>query len=506
MTTAAAKDPRISTGIPGLDQVLGGGIPPNHAYLIEGVPGTGKTTMALQFLLEGARAGEKGLYVTLSETKVEITQVAASHGWSLDNIELYELEAIQENLQPDEQYTFFHPSEVELAETTKRICQRVEAIRPSRVVFDSLSEMRLLARDPLRYRRQILILKQFFSGKDCTVWMLDDQTAHDTDSQLRSISHGVILLENQVTNHGSSPRRLRVVKMRAVSFQEGYHDFTIERGGLVVHPRLIAALERGKIAPASSKTKTAQSGVQAFDALTGGGLFYGSSTLILGPAGSGKSSIASQFLWTAAERGERVAAYLFEEGRESYLRRSAGMGLDLEKHVSSGRINLHQIDPAVLTPGEFAARVRDEVKNCCATILVIDSLNGYLNAMPSENYLMIQMHELLTYLNDHGVLTLLILAQHGFLGSMQAPMDVSYLADTVVALRYFEAGGRVRKAISVLKKRAGAHENTIREYMITKEGIRIGDPLEEFRGVLTGVPAFMGKETALLQAEERKKS
>jgi circadian clock protein KaiC len=497
----------VGTGVPGLDYILHGGLPANHLYLIEGDPGTGKTTLALQFLLEGFRAGEKGLYVTLSETKAELLTVAASHGWSLDGIGVFELASLEQRLQAAEQYTVFHPSEVELSETTKRICEEVESLQPTRVVFDSLSEVRLLARDPLRYRRQVLALKQFFAGRRCTVLLLDDRTSDETDLQLQSIAHGVIRLERMAVEYGGARRRLSVTKMRGLQFREGFHDFNIQPGGLAVYPRLIAAENK---APQNSQPEAqreeAKSGIAQLDALVGGGIHYGTSTLVLGPAGSGKSTLLTQYAVALAASGERVACYLFEETRENFLERSAGLGLDLRAQVENGRVRLEQIDPAEMSPGEFSHRVRTAVEgetgDGAARVVVIDSLNGYLNAMPSESFLLIQMHELLTYLNERGVLTLMILAQHGLVGAaMQTPVDVTYLADTVIVLRYFEAFGEVKLAVAVIKKRTGGHERSIRELHISAGGLRIGGPLKDFEGVLTGVPTFTGKRETLIQRD-----
>jgi circadian clock protein KaiC len=497
----------VSTGVPGLDRILCGGLPANHLYLIEGDPGTGKTTLALQFLLEGFRVGERGLYVTLSETKSELLSVAASHGWSLDGIGLFELASLEQRLQAAEQYTVFHPSDVELSETTKRICEEVERIQPARVVFDSLSEVRLLARDPLRYRRQVLALKQFFAGRRCTVLLLDDRTSKETDLQLQSIAHGVIRMERMAVEYGGTRRRLTAAKMRGLQFREGFHDFSIQPGGLVVYPRMVAAENK---APQNSKAgaqrEEAKSGIAELDALLGGGVHYGTSTLVLGPAGSGKSTLLTQYAVALATRGERVACYLFEETRENFLERSSGLGLDLRAQVENGRVRLEQIDPAEISPGEFSHRVRTAVEgemgNNAARVVVIDSLNGYLNAMPSESFLLIQMHELLTYLNERGVLTLMILAQHGLVGSaMQTPVDVTYLADTVLVLRYFEAFGEVKLAIAVIKKRTGGHERSIREFHISPDGLQIGRPLKDFEGVLTGVPTFTGKRETLIQQD-----
>jgi len=494
----------VPTGIPGLDYVLSGGFPANHLYLVEGDPGTGKTTLALQYLLNGRANGEKGLYVTLSETKAELVTVAASHGWSLDGIGLFELESLEQRLQAEQQYTVFHPSEVELGETTRLICDQVEKLQPTRVVFDSLSEMRLLARDPLRYRRQVLALKQFFAGRKCTVILLDDRTSVETDLQLQSISHGVLVLERVGVEYGGARRRLIVSKMRGLQFREGLHDFNIERGGLVVYPRLVAAEHKhdnhnnGYV-----PREVAKSGIAGLDSLLGGGLHFGTSTLALGPAGSGKSTLVTQFARAMAQAGERVACYVFEETRDNFLDRAAGLGMDLRETIDKGIVMVEQIDPAEISPGEFAQKVRTAVEGGPdgkkARIIIIDSLNGYLNSMPTEGFLVIQMHELLMYLNERGVLTLMVLAQHGLVGSaMQSPVDVTYLADTVIVLRYFEAFGEVRQAIAVVKKRTGAHERSIREFKLSAEGIEVGEPLKNFEGVLTGVPSFTGRRETLI--------
>jgi circadian clock protein KaiC len=476
----------LATGNAGLDSVLEGGFPANRLYLVEGDPGTGKTTLALKFLLEGAARGEPVLYVTLSETKEEISDVAASHGWSLDGVTLYELIPPEESLKTETQYTIFHPSEVEFGETTSAVLDEVARIQPRRVVFDSLSEMRLLARDPLRYRRQILALKQYFAGRQCTVLLLDDRTATDSDLQVRSIAHGVLELEHLALDYGAERRRLRIVKLRGSTYRGGFHDFRIERGGVVVYPRLVASEHAREF-----KREMITSGVAQLDTLLGGGLDRGTSTLVLGPAGSGKSSIAAQFAAAAGERGEHAASFIFDEGANTYLSRAAGLGREMRKQVEAGQMTLQQIDPAELSPGEFAHRVRHAVDDDDARVVVIDSLNGYLQAMPDERFLTVQMHELLTYLNQQGVVTILVMAQHGFMGAnMGAPVDVSYLADTVLMLRFFEAAGEVRRAVSVVKKRTGFHENTIREMRMSPGGISVGDPLKEFQGVLTGVPNY----------------
>jgi circadian clock protein KaiC len=471
-----------------LDDILGGGFAPNRLYLVEGDPGAGKTTLALQFLLEGARAGERGLYVTLSETKEELDEVARSHGWSLDPLTVCELIPSEESLLPDAQTRMFHPSEVELSETTRAVLAEVERIKPTRVVFDSLSEMRLLAQNPLRYRRQILGLKQFFAGRQCTVLLLDDRTSEVNDLHLQSLAHGVVTLEQLAPEYGAERRRLRVVKMRGKLFRGGFHDFTIIRGGLEVYPRLVAAEHRRPFEPGQLK-----SGVAALDALLGGGLDRGTSALLMGPTGSGKSSIATQYAVAAAEAGERAVVFTFDESLTTLYARSAGLGMDLRGHVEAGRVRVHQVDPAEMSPGEFAHRVRQSVEEDGARVVVIDSLNGYLNAMPEERFLTIQLHELLTYLGQQGVVTFLVVAQHGLMGvNMRAPVDASYLADSVILLRYFEARGKIRRAVSVVKKRSGAHEDTLREMRLGPDGIWVGEPLADFHGVLTGLPELLG--------------
>jgi circadian clock protein KaiC len=495
MTTAqdntAPPDGRAATGITGLDEILRGGLPADRIYLVDGDPGTGKTTLAMQFLLEGHRCGEAGLYVTLSETEAELRAIAQSHGFDMSPIHVHALIAPETAALPENQYTVFHPSEVELGETTKAIMAAVDDLGPQRVVFDSLSEMRLLARDALRYRRQILALKQLFVGRGATVLLLDDCTAGDDDLQLHSLANGVIHLDQMAPDYGTSRRRLRVVKLRGVAFSEGYHDMTIERGGLRVYPR--PALDER--APAAREVFA--SGVAELDTLFGGGLDRASTVLLLGPAGVGKSALATHYALAAAERGERAAVYLFDEAVDTYRWRAAGLGCDVEKHLSSGLLTLSSIDPATISPGEFAHRVQAAVDHG-ARIVVIDSLNGYMNAMQQERHLLLQMHDLFRFLRHRGVLTIAILAQQGLIGSMQSPVDLSYLADTVVLMRYFEADGSVRQAISVMKKRAGAHERTIREFRLDPRGLRLGEPLVGFRGVLTGVPAYTGGAAPLL--------
>lgn len=480
--------PDAETGIEGLDAILDGGFTPNRLYLVEGVPGAGKTTLALQFLLEGLRSGEAVLYVTLSESAEELHSVAASHGRSLDGITIREL-LPTESLDPEQQYTMFHPSEVELGETIQTIMSDVERVKPTRVVFDSLSELRLLAGSALRYRRQLLALKQFFVGRRCTVLLLDDTTTQDHDMQVQSIAHGVLSLEQLNPEYGAERRRLRVVKFRGKHFRGGYHDYVIARGGLQVFPRLVAAANRQ--IPSHEMLPT---GVTELDALLGGGLGRGSSTLLMGGAGTGKSTLAARFVASAADRGQHAAMFIFDESLGTLFTRCAGLGIALERHWKEGRVTIRQVDPAELSPGEFAEAVRRAAEDDECAVIAIDSLNGYLNAMPDERYLTIQLHELLTYLGQRGVATLLVSAHQGLIGTqMTSPVDASYLADSIILLRYFEAEGEVRQAISVMKKRAGQHERTIREFRLAGGKIEVGQPLREFRGVLTGVPIYGSK-------------
>ncbi|MDB4929257.1 MAG: putative circadian clock protein KaiC [Myxococcaceae bacterium] len=487
---------RASTGIEGLDDILGGGLPRDRVYLVQGSPGVGKTTLALQFLIEGARLGEVALYITLSETEPELRSAAASHGWDLAGISLFELDASTAGGDDaDEPYTVFHPAEVELSEVMKTLLAHVDAVKPARVVFDSLSDIRMLAQDALNYRRQVIALKQYFAGRACTVIMLDDLTGESADGQLQSLAHGVISLEQAAPNYGTDRRRVRVGKLRGSGFRGGYHDFVVSPGGLRVFPRLVAAEHRRAFS-----AEPISSGIAAIDTLLGGGLDRGTSTLILGPTGAGKSALATQYVAAAAARGERGALFTFDENLGTLLYRAQALGLDLATHVDNGTVQLQQVDPAELSPGEFVHRVREAVEQHGARIVVIDSLNGYLQSMPSEEFLVIQLHELLTYLSQRGVVTVLIATQHGLLGSgMSTPVDASYVADAVILLRYFEAGGRVRNALAVMKKRSGRHERTIREFTLGPTGFDVGAPMDHFHGVLTGVPTYTGESDPLIR-------
>jgi circadian clock protein KaiC len=495
MTQPLSNPERAGTGVAGLDDILGGGFPRRRLYLIAGDPGAGKTTLALQFLLEGARNGEPGLYVALSETEEELRDVASSHGWSLDGITICDLAASEESLKAESQYTLFHPAEVELSETTRAVLDIVERVQPRRVAFDSLSEMRLLARDPLRYRRQILALKAYFTARPSTVLLLDYESAGMGDRQVESLAHGVLKLEQLAPEYGGQRRRLRVQKIRGIRFRDGYHDFSIVTGGLVVYPRLVAAEHQEPF-----RRETVSSGIAELDALLGGGLDRGTSTLFMGPAGVGKSTVAAQYAIAALNRGEKAAFYVFDEVPDTLAVRGEGLGMGIREHLRSGRLRVQQVNTAELSPGEFAQQVRRAVEHDGIGFVILDSLNGYQNAMPEEHFLSAHMHELLAYLNQRGVVTLLVMAQHGVLGQdISSPIDISYLADTVVLLRYFEHAGQVRKAISVVKKRTGNHEKSIRELDMGSAGIHVGEPLHEFQGVLTGNIRYLGGASVLAE-------
>ncbi|WKL56714.1 gas vesicle protein GvpD [Asticcacaulis sp. ZE23SCel15] len=498
MLEKPAKPSTVQTGIAEFDNILGGGLTPFRSYLLQGSPGSGKTTLSLQFLLEGAKQNEAVLYITLSESAAELRAVAASHGFSLDGVNIVELIPEEGHLEPENQITMYQPSEIELNVTIKRIVEAVETLSPKRVIIDSLSEIKLLAQSTLRFRRQVLALKQFFAGRSCTVFLLDDKTSsRDEDLQLESIAHGVISLEQLSPEYGAERRRLRVIKLRGQKYRGGFHDFSIVQGGLKVFPRIVAQEHAG-----SHETKTVRSGVPEMDALLGGGIQSGSSVLLLGPAGVGKSSLAIQYAVEAAKRGEASVLFTFDERRETMLARAEGLNMPLREFIDTGLIEVRAIDPAELSPGEFAHMVRLAVDGKTGNpvrIVLIDSLNGYLNAMPEERFLTAQLHELLTYLGHRDVVTFLVVAQHGLLShAMTTTIDTSYLADTVILFRYFEAAGEVKQLLSVLKKRNGQHERTIREFSLGANGVQIGEPLTKFHGVLTGTPIFQGTNSELI--------
>jgi circadian clock protein KaiC len=485
MSTSRTDD---TTGIAGLDDVLGGGLTRGRLFLLEGSPGAGKTTIAAQFLMAGARAGNRCLYVTLAETEDELRATAISHGWSLDGVEIFELIPPESLLDDEQQQSLLYSSDLELGETTRRIFEAFERLKPDLVVLDSLSEIRLLAQSSLRYRRQILALKHFFSRQNATVLMLDDLTTDVNDKTVHSIAHGVIRLEELAPDYGPERRRLRVIKYRGRRFRGGFHDFVIDTGGVNVFPRLVSAEHKTEFSRDLLSTDSAE-----FNELLGGGVDRGSSVLVLGPAGAGKSLVVMTFLQTAIERGEKAAMFVFDEEIGLLTKRAAGVGIDLDAMIASDRLVIEQVDAAELTPGELSARVRRCVEVHGARSVAIDILNGYQAAMPGEQALILHMHELLQYLNRRGATTFLTVAQHGLVGDMKSPVDLTYLADTVVLLRYFEAAGRMRRAISVIKKRTGPHEDTIREYVIDQRGVTLGAPLTGFQGVLRGVPEIVGE-------------
>ena len=485
---------RLSTGIAGLDDILRGGLAKGFLYLIEGNPGAGKTTLALQFLIEGARRGEKGLYISLAESEAELRHVAESHGMSLDNVEICKISPPEIAGETGQQYTVFQPAEVELADVLETILAKVRDLAPSRIIIDSMSELRMLARDSLRYRRQVLSLKQFFEGRDCTTLLLDERFRDNPESQVQTIAHGVISLEVLQRSYGVTRRRLEVLKVRASSFREGYHDYIIVKGGVRVFPRLVSGEHRGiPVVP-----EDLPSGVKELDELFNGGVQRGTSTLVAGPTGCGKSTLCSQFVLSAAKRGEKAAVFTFDETRQSFMVRSRGLGMDLDRYLDNGMIHLEQVDPAELSPGEFVHRIRAGVEEKEWRVVVIDSLNGLMNSMSEEQGLTVQLHELLSYLNQLGVASFMVLAQYGLLGSaMTSPTDVSYLADNVLLLRYFEAAGEVRQALSVMKRRSGPHERSIRELQMRSGKLTIGEPLRNFMGVLTGTPEYKGEQQLL---------
>lgn len=494
MSTVLKSLRKLETGIDGLNQILNGGLPENRLYLMQGEPGTGKTTIAFQFLLDGVKNGETCLYISFSESREELESVAESHHWDISKINLLELGSIEEQLKPESQNTVFHPSEVEMNQTMEVLYSEIEKIKPSRIVFDSVSEMRMLAESSLRYRRQMLALKQFFARQFCTVLLLDDLTASPKDLQVQSIVHGVFHLQKSHPEFGAERRRFNVVKLRGMIYLGGYHDYTIQVGGVRVYPSMVSANYDNVVTH-----NKFSSGLQEMDQLLGGGLDAGTSTLFLGPAGTGKSTLAMQYAYAAAERGEKAVLFCFEESLATLLMRTKSVGMDVQKHLDSGLITIYKIDPAQLSPGEFTQLIITAVKDG-TKIVLIDSLNGYMHAMPQEQFLTLQLHELLSYLGSQGIATLMVLAQQGMMGHMMnTPIDLTYLADTVIITRYFESNGSVKKAVSVIKQRSGNHESTIRELSFSKKGVNVGKALTDFRGVLTGVPEFTGTGKGLVK-------
>ena len=495
---AEPSESRASTGVQGLDEILGGGLGANRLYLLEGTPGTGKTTFALRFLLAGEARGERGLYITLSETAEELHAVVASHGWSLGGIEVFEL-LDEAGRDPDAEQSILYPSEVELGETLHKIMSRIEQSAPTRVVFDSLSEMRLLAQDPLRYRRQVLALKQFFAHRPCTVLLLDDRTSESGDLQLHSICHGVISLEQTVQEYGTESRRLRVVKMRGHKFQGGKHDFVLDTGRVAVFPRLVASRHRAEVAHEDVST-----GNPALDRMLGGGLVRGTSTLLLGPSGVGKTTTAICCMHAALARGERATYFLFDEGLSTLVLRSRLLGMDLQPYLDSGQCLVRQVDPAELSTGEFSSFVIEAVEGSGSSFVALDSLNAYLQAMPGQSFLLLHMHELLTYLNHRAVTTLLIVGEHGAVQNLRSEIDISYLSDATIAFRFFEADGGVRSAVTALKSRVNQNERTIREFRLsTGVGLQVGEPLADFEGVMSGMPTYAGRTKLLTDADPK---
>ena len=486
--SALSEPSRIRTGVPSFDDILVGGLPKGEIYLVEGDPGTGKTTLGMQFVLEGKRQGERCLYVTLAESKSELEFGAQSHGWSLEGVPIAEFVPEEASLNGEDQYTIFHPSEVELATTVKKLIAEIERINPERLVIDSLTEFRLLAQDAIRYRRQLLALKTYLAGRHTTVLLLDDRTSSSTDLQVHSVVHGVFRLENLLRSYGVNRRRIEIVKIRGMAYRQGYHDYNVGREGVVIHPRLVAA-EHGSDLP--EQQQLLSSGLAGLDSMFGGGIERGSSTLILGPTGVGKSLMAMQYAFAAATRGERAVLYSFDEAVRTAKARARGLGMKIDPEIKKQHLCLEQIDPAELSPGEFVYRIKREVEEENTRVIVIDSLNGLRHSMSEERDLSLQLHELVVFLAHKNVATFIVLTQHGLVGNVYEDIEISYLADTVLLMRFFEAGASLRRAISALKKRSGAHELTIRELRIGPDGLHIGEPLTGFKGVLSGTPDFM---------------
>lgn len=485
--SSARRIEYVSTGVAGLDHILGGGFLREGFYLLQGDPGSGKTTLALQFLMENGRNGDRGLYITLTETRRDLEQACRSHGWSLDAIEVSDLTRSEFNVSGESHYVVFHPSEVELAETTRQILAEVERVKPRHVVFDGLSELRLMAADPLRYRRQLLALKHYFEEHRTTVLLLDERSNPMGRIQPESLVGGSIVMERYLPGYGGARRRLNVSKVRGADFRDGYHDYEIAREGVVVYPRLVAGEHHERFDP-----WVLPSGIANLDLMLAGGLQGGTTTLLLGPAGTGKSTVAMQYVTTALERGQRATVFTFDEVIETLFSRVEKLCSDgIRRHLETGQLHARHVDPAELSPGGFAHQVSRAVAGG-AKVVVIDSLNGYLSAMPEERFLTTHLHELFSYLNQKGVATIVVVAQHGLITTNEGEFDVSYLADTVLLLRYFEAQAEIRQTIGVFKKRTGAHERTLRELSILDDGVQVGEPLRDFRGIMTGVPHYDG--------------
>jgi circadian clock protein KaiC len=485
--TSRTVPSRLDTGISGLNDILVGGLPAGQMYLLEGDPGTGKTTLGMQFIIAGVRNGAKALYITLSESKMELESSARSHGWNTGDLPIAEFVPAEAGLHPGQEYTVFHPSEVELAATIQKLTQLIEEMKPERLVIDSLSELRLLAADTMRYRRQLLALKHFFAGRDTTVLLLDDRTAEGSDMQLQSIAHGVIRLEKLQRSYGVTRRQIEIIKLRGSSYREGFHDYVIQHGGLYIYPRLVANEHELSFAGARIG-----SNLPELDRMFGGGIQRGSSTLLIGPSGTGKSTLAILYAYAAAQRGDRAIVYVFDEVLKTAQDRAHGLGIPVREEIARGTLAMSQVNPAELSPGEFAWQIRRDVEAKDTRVVVIDSLNGFMMSMPGENDLGLHLHELIAFLNQQGVATFLIYTQHGLIGAMQSDIDISYLSDTVVLLRYFESEGDVRQVLSVIKQRAGQHERTLRELRMMNNGVQIGRPLKDFHGVLTGIPLTAG--------------
>ncbi len=486
---------KVTTGVEGLDRILEGGLPRNQVYLIQGRPGSGKTTLGLQFLLKGVQAGERGLYITLSQTGQELRRIAHSHGWSLEGVEVHELSATETAESLAAQQTLFHSADVELNETTAAFREVVERIDPDRVVFDSIADVRLLAGDLLRYRRQVLSLKQFFAGRACTVLLLDDESAEGGDTDLQGLVHGLIHLEQTSPDRENVRRRLQVVKMRGMAYHDGIHDFRILTGGLAVYPRLKTAG-----ADEHKEWGVLKSGIDALDTLLGGGLEQGTVCVIAGPSGTGKTSLTLPYVLNAAEQGIGSAIFLFDERLETFCRQAENLNMDVHPYEQDGTLSVRKISTGECSPGEFAQLVRQAVEEQGAGVVVIDSMTGYENAMLQERLLITQMHELLTYLSQRGVLTLITAAHKGLVGGgIEGETRISYLADSVLLLRHFEAEGTIRKAVSVVKKRHSNFEKTIRELRMSSDGIELGEPITEFSDVLTNIPKFKGSQQRLME-------